>query len=121
MQIVTQALLLFSLNLIDALLTIFWVRNGFATEGNHLMAALLDIGNLPFLLVKIAIGALASVVLWKWSNFRLAKYGLTLAVSLYVLLMGVHFVTGLSAAGLLPDELFVEIRLLTDSFLALVV
>ncbi|MCW5962002.1 MAG: hypothetical protein KIS76_17705 [Pyrinomonadaceae bacterium] len=118
MQIFTQAVLLFSLNLIDALLTIFWVRNGYATEGNHLMAALLDIGNIPFLLVKIAIGALASVVLWKWSNFRLAKYGLALAVSLYVLLMGVHCITGLSAAGFLPERFVDNFRFLTSSVFA---
>jgi hypothetical protein len=42
-----QPLLLFALNFLDAVLTIYWVRNGFATEGNHLMATLLDIGDRP--------------------------------------------------------------------------
>jgi hypothetical protein len=89
MQLFRQTFLLFALNLIDAVLTIYWVRNGFATEGNHLMATLLDIGDLPFLAVKIAIGATAAVVLWHWGNLRLARYGLTLALTLYIGLMGI--------------------------------
>ncbi len=38
MQLFPQALLLFALNFIDAILTVYWVRNGFASEGNGLMA-----------------------------------------------------------------------------------
>ena len=105
MQLLTQATLLFILNFLDAVLTIYWVRNGFATEGNYLMATLLDIGNLPFLGVKIAMGAVAAVVLWRWRDLKLAKYGLGLALAIYVSLMGIHFVTGLSAFGYLSDAL----------------
>jgi hypothetical protein len=96
--------LLFTLNFLDAVLTIYWVRNGFASEGNELMARLLDIGDLPFLAVKIAVGAAAAIVLWRWENLRLARYGLALALCVYIGLMGVHFVTGLSAFGFLSDE-----------------
>ncbi|MBX7170262.1 MAG: DUF5658 family protein [Pyrinomonadaceae bacterium] len=98
-----QAFLLFLLNLLDALLTIYWVRNGFASEGNHLMASLLDLGDLPFLAVKIAIGALTAFVLWRWKHSPLAKYGLALALMVYIGLMGIHFVTGLSAFGFLSQ------------------
>ena len=104
MQISAQTILLFALNLIDAVLTIYWVRNGFATEGNHLMAVLLDIGDLPFLAAKLAIGAAAAFVLWNWRNLRLARYGLSVVLFLYIGLMGVHFVTGLSAFGFVSDE-----------------
>lgn len=38
MNLFRQSFLLFSLNLLDALLTIVWVRNGVATEANYLMA-----------------------------------------------------------------------------------
>ena len=100
-----QTFLLFSLNLIDALLTVFWVRNGFATEGNHLMATLLDLGNAPFLAVKIAIGAVTAFVLWRWKDKRLAKYGLALVLIVYIGLMGIHFLTGLSAIGLLSEAM----------------
>lgn len=97
--------LLFTLNFLDAVLTLFWVRNGFATEGNELMAHLLDIGDLPFLAVKITIGAIAAFVLWRWGNLRLAKYGLALTLTIYIGLMGVHFVTGLSACGLISENI----------------
>jgi hypothetical protein len=99
MPLFHQTFLLFALNFLDAVLTVYWVRNGFATEGNHLMATLLDIGDAPFLAVKIAIGAVTAVVLWRWRKKRLAKYGLTLALAVYIGLMGIHFLTGLSAFG----------------------
>ncbi|MBS1795019.1 MAG: hypothetical protein JSS81_14255 [Acidobacteria bacterium] len=104
MPLVYQTFLLFALNVLDAVLTIYWVRNGFATEGNQLMATLLDIGDLPFLAVKIAIGAVTAVVLWRWRNLRLAKYGLAVALAVYISLMGVHFFTGLSAFGYVSNN-----------------
>lgn len=99
MHLFRATFLLFSLNLLDALLTIIWVRNGIATEGNHLMARLLDMGDLPFLGVKIAIGVFASLILLKWGDLPLAKYGVAVALTVYVGVMGIHVVTGLSALG----------------------
>ena len=103
MPLFHQTFLLFALNFIDAVLTIYWVRNGFATEGNQLMATLLDIGDLPFLAVKVAIGAVTAIVLWRWRKFRLAKYGLAVALAVYISLMGIHFFTGLSALGVVSN------------------
>ncbi len=40
MPLATPAILLFALNLLDALLTIVSVRSGVATEGNQQMASL---------------------------------------------------------------------------------
>ena len=107
MYLSPQTILLFSLNFLDAVLTIYWVQNGFATEGNQLMAGLLDIGDLPFLAVKLAVGAVASVVLWRWGNLRLAKYRSGGWLGVYIGLMGVHFFTGLSAFGFISDS-FIE-------------
>jgi hypothetical protein len=56
MSLLRPTFLLFALNILDALLTIVWVRSGIAIEGNQLMARLLDMGNLPFLGFKAAIG-----------------------------------------------------------------
>ena len=95
---------LFALNLFDAILTIYWVRNGFASEGNQLMAGLLDMGNTPFLLVKIAMGALTALVLSRFSDLKIAKLGLAIALGVYVSLMFVHVVTGLSAFGYISEE-----------------
>ena len=99
MQLLAPIVLLFALNVLDALLTIFWVRSGVATESNQLMAGLLDIGNGPFLGVKVAIGAVAAFVLFKWGNRRIARYGLAVALAIYIGLMGIHVFTGLSAFG----------------------
>lgn len=105
MQLSRQALFLFALNFLDAVLTVYWVHYGFATEGNYLMAELINVGYTPFLTVKLIVGAIASVVLWHWGNRRLARFGLTFALAIYVSLMGVHLVTGLSAFGFISDAL----------------
>jgi Domain of unknown function (DUF5658) len=96
--------ILFTLNFLDAIFTIYWVRNGFASEGNQLMAGLLDMGNTPFLLVKIAMGTVTAIVLARWGDLRIAKVGLALALGVYVSLMFVHVVTGLSAFGYISEE-----------------
>jgi hypothetical protein len=105
--------------LFDAVLTLFWVRNGLAPEGNHLMARLLDMGDFPFLAVKLTVGALTAFVLWYWSNFRLAKIGLVLTLTVYTGLMGVHLVTGLSVFGVISDNLFNNFSVWTNSVFAL--
>jgi len=104
MHLFRETLLLFSLNLLDALLTIVWVRNGIASEGNQILAPLLETGDYTFLAVKLAIGVVAAMVLLKWSDLPVAKYGLTAALVVYVGLMGVHIFTGLSAFGYIPHE-----------------
>jgi Domain of unknown function (DUF5658) len=104
MPLVYQACLLFTLNLLDALFTIYWVRNGIVTEGNQLMATLLDIGDLPFLAVKVAVGTVTTVVLWRWRSKRLAKYGMALALAVYISIMGIHFITGLSALEIISPN-----------------
>lgn len=121
MHILGQAILLFTLNVLDAVLTIYWVRNGIAEEGNQLMASLLEIGNIPFLLVKIAVGTIAAIVLWRFRNFRLAKIGLPFALSLYILLMGVHFVTGLSAFGFVSETFITDFAKWTKAVFAIFV
>jgi Domain of unknown function (DUF5658) len=119
MPILLQTFLLFTLNLVDALLTVYWVRHGFATEGNGLMASLLDMGNVPFLTVKMAIGALAAAVLWRWGNLRTARIGLTAALAVYIALMGVHLFTGLSACGLVSENMINNFSIWTQRCFAL--
>ncbi len=111
MHLFAPTFLLFALNLIDALLTIVWVRSGVATEGNQLMASLLDVGDGPFLGVKIAIGAVAAFVLFKWGSRPLAKYGLAVALAIYIGLMGIHLFTGLAAFGYVSNS---TIRLIVE-------
>lgn len=99
MHLFRETLLLFSLNLLDALLTIIWVRNGIATEGNQLLAPLLESSDEAFLAVKLAVGIAAAVVLLRFGDVPVAKYGVAFALTIYVSLMGIHAVTGLSALG----------------------
>lgn len=99
MHLFRETFLLFGLNLLDALLTIVWVRSGVATEGNQLMASLIERGDVTFLAAKLAIGLVAAVVLLRWSDLKLARYGVSVALAVYVCLMGIHLFTGLSAFG----------------------
>jgi hypothetical protein len=103
MNLVWQAALLFSLNLIDAILTIVWVRTGVAHESNQLIASLLERGDLPFLAVKLLMGSIVVLVILSWRERRMARYGLAVALMVYFGLMGVHLFTGLYASGLLSE------------------
>lgn len=119
MHILAPALL-FLLNLCDGLMTLVWVRSGVATEANALMAELLKIGDWPFLLVKIAMGTFASVVLYIGRDRRLAQYGLTLVLFIYVTLMGLHFFTGLTAFGLVSNSQLQDLLQLPGHISALI-
>lgn len=121
MNISGLTIVLFLLNFADAVLTIYWVRNGFATEGNALMASLLDMGNVPFLSVKMMIGAATAIILWRWKNLRVAQYGLTVALAVYFGVMAVHLVTGLSAFGYLSDAFLSNCAEWSESVLAVII
>ena len=101
------------------MLTIWWVRSGVATEGNQLMAELLNIGNFPFLAVKVAIGAVTVTVLLRYSERPLARYGLTASLAVYLGLMLVHVVTGLSAFGMLSSNFAQQIATIPTQIFAL--
>ena len=119
MPLVNQIVLLFGLNLLDALLTIFWVRTGVATESNQLMAELLNVGNFPFLTVKIAVGTVAAIVLLRFANRPLARFGLTVSLAIYLGLMGVHIFTGLAAFGYVSTNFLHQLGSLPGELLAL--
>lgn len=121
MYLLQKALLLFSLNLLDGLLTIIWVRNGIAPETNQLMASLLDIGNFPFLFVKIAMGAVTAFVLLHWSDRRLARYGMTLALTVYLGIIGIHIFTGLAAFGIATGAILPGLDVISQRLFAVLV
>ena len=99
MPALSKALLLFAMNWLDAQLTILWVRLHIATEGNGLMAGLLNHGEAPFLSVKLTIGALAGYTLYRFAEVPIARRGMKLVLGIYVALMVVHLATGFSALG----------------------
>ena len=99
MSALAKSMLLFFLNWLDAQLTIIWVRSNLATEGNGLMARLLEMGDAQFLYVKLGIGAFAAYVLYRYAHRPLARRGMKLALLTYGALMLVHAATGMSALG----------------------
>lgn len=99
MSALAKSLLLFVLNWLDAQLTLFWVHSNIASEGNGLMSQLLKIGDAPFLLVKLAIGAFAAYTLYRCAHLPLARRGMQLVLTIYLALMLCHAATGMSALG----------------------
>jgi hypothetical protein len=116
----TKALLLFVLNWLDAQLTILWVRLEVATEGNGLMAALLNHGESQFLVFKLLIGALAGYTLYRIAQFPIARRGMKLVLGIYLALMLIHAATGFTALGWdAPVTVLTYFGSLPGSFLAL--
>ena len=99
MGALSKAILLFAMNWLDAQLTILWLRLNVATEGNGIMAGLLNHGEAPFLAVKLGIGAMAAFTLYRCSEIPIARRGMKLVLGIYLGLMFVHLATGFSALG----------------------
>ena len=95
----SKSLLLFTLNWLDAQLTLVWIRMNVATEGNGLMARVLEFGEVPFIGVKLVIGAFAAYILYRCAHLRIAQHGMTLVLTVYFALMLVHAATGCAALG----------------------
>ena len=119
MSAFSKSLLLFVLNWLDAQLTIVWVRGGVATEGNGLMAYLLNLGNTPFLFTKLAVGAFVAFTLYRFSHLALARKGLHFTLGLYLALMLIHAATGASALGWYPPDTVVAFFHIPDKLFAL--
>lgn len=99
MGALSKSCLLFVLNGLDAQLTLLWIRLNVASEGNALMARVLEHGELTFLGAKVAIGAFAAIVLYRCAHLPIAKHGLTFVLGLYAVLMLIHAATGCVALG----------------------
>ena len=95
----SKSCLLFTLNWLDAQLTLLWIKLGVATEGNSLMARILEHGDMTFLVAKLAIGAVAAYILYRCAHLPLAKRGLNVVLGIYLILMLVHVATGCVAMG----------------------
>ena len=118
----SKSCLLFTLNWLDAQLTLLWIRLGVATEGNTLMARILEHGDLAFLGFKLAIGAFAALILYRCAHLPLAKRGLNIVLGIYVILMLVHAATGCVALGWqTPVVVLGYIESLPNAFLSLFV
>ena len=99
MGTLSKSLLLFTLNWLDAQLTLVWIRMNVATEGNNIMARVLEFGEAPFIGVKLVIGAFAAYILYRCAHLPIAKHGMTIVLTVYLALMLVHAATGCAALG----------------------
>lgn len=99
MGALSKALLLFTMNWLDAQLTILWLRLNIATEGNGIMASLLNHSEASFLSVKLLIGGLSAYILYRFAEIPVARRGMKIVLVVYLALMVVHAVTGFTALG----------------------
>ncbi|MDH3601433.1 MAG: DUF5658 family protein [Candidatus Tectomicrobia bacterium] len=96
-----QAILI--LNLLDAVLTLFWVRTGLAEEANAFLQLVVNEHAVAFVMAKTTVVALSSLLLWKRRYHPLAVIGLFVAFIVYYCLF-LHHVR--FAGFLLPYFLF---------------
>jgi len=87
------------MNWLDAQLTILWLRLNVASEGNGMMASLLNHSEASFLSVKLLIGGVSAYILYRFAEIPIARRGMKLVLAIYLTLMVVHAITGFSALG----------------------
>jgi hypothetical protein len=87
------------LNVLDALFTLVWLQRG-GSEGNPIMAWILELGNSAFLIQKTFVVGLWLMLLVVHKNFRLARVGLWALAIVYSLLVLYH--VALIASGVDP-------------------
>ena len=85
------------LNLVDAVLTLFWVHAGFATEANTLMDELVNDHALVFVVVKLGLVGMGSWVLWRRRESASAVVAIFVAFIVYyaILVHHVQYASGL--------------------------
>ena len=84
------AILVVVLNIIDAVMTILYVRAGLASEANPLMAAALNHSALAFLVLKLSLVVLCVSFLWRLRHQRFAVWGLAFTSAAYSALLVYH-------------------------------
>jgi hypothetical protein len=78
------------LNLIDALLTLVWVRSGLAHEANPLIEQLVNEHAVAFVLVKLGLVSLGSWLLWHRRERPAAVIAIVAAFLAYYLVLLYH-------------------------------
>ena len=85
------------MNLVDAVLTMVWVRAGLAREANPLLDDLVSGNALLFVIVKLALVGLGSWLLWRCRSSPMAVVGIFVAFVVYyaILVEHVSYASGL--------------------------
>ena len=86
--------LIFLFNLLDAILTVTWVKNGVAEEANPLMAYAMSYGMGTFITVKLTAVFLAVGILWCLRDRSISKL-VSLLAAMFMFLVLVYHTVGL--------------------------
>jgi hypothetical protein len=78
------------LNLLDAVFTLIWVRAGLAREANALMRELVNEHAVLFVVTKLGLVSLGSLLLWRWRERAGAVVAIFLAFLAYYLVLLYH-------------------------------
>ena len=78
------------LNLLDAVFTLIWVHAGLAEEANALMRDLVNNHTVRFVLAKLALVSLGSILLWYRRHHPLAVIAIFLTFFAYYLIFLYH-------------------------------
>ncbi len=90
------------LNLLDAVLTLWWVHTGFAVEANPLISEIVVEHALLFISAKLALVSLGTWLLWRYRRRPLAVVGVFAAFLVYYGILLYH----LSFASFLIRQMF---------------
>ena len=88
---------LFVLNFLDAILTLVWIKVGFATEANPVMDAVMKIHPGLFVLAKVALVSACLGILWTHRSRALARFCTTFGFSVYSMVIVYHVVGGVAS------------------------
>lgn len=78
------------LNLLDAVLTVLWISTGRAVEANPFLRDLVTDFPVAFVLVKMSLVSLGTIVLWRHRTRPLAVVAVFVAFVVYYLLFLYH-------------------------------
>ena len=78
------------LNVLDAVLTLIWIRTGAATEANPLLAQLAHEQPVLFIVVKFALVGLGSWLLWRFRKRPMSVASVFIAFLVYYFLLLYH-------------------------------
>lgn len=85
---VVKAMIVF--NLLDAVFTLFWVRAGLAREANAVMRMLVNEHAVLFVVAKLTLFSLSSLLLWRLREHASAVIFLFIAFVFYYLVLLHH-------------------------------
>ena len=105
--------------MVDALLTLFWIKKGLAVEANPLLSELLTHGDFWFLGVKIGLTCFGCVILYMTRRKEFTIRAIKVILLLYTLLIGYHafgVLTSIDYSLEKMEHIFSEFRTLFLSF-----